>query len=162
MIFVSVGNSTQGFRRLLAAVDDLAHAQYFGTEPLLLQAGNTPYAPRAAQTVPFLPMETFSERIAAARLVITHGGCGTILEAVRAGKVPVVMPRRRKYGEHVNDHQLQLATALAAEGLVVVALEPGDLPRAIRDAEQRRPPKRADAHSQLVSLVAAALVRLHP
>jgi UDP-N-acetylglucosamine:LPS N-acetylglucosamine transferase len=82
-------------------------------------------------------MEEFDRRLEEADLVISHGGC-TVLSAIRLGKVPVVMPRRKKYGEHVNDHQVQLVQALAEEGRVIPAYEPEDLPGAIGKAMEAR------------------------
>ncbi|MBN4054814.1 hypothetical protein JYT87_03805, partial [Nitrospira defluvii] len=56
----------------------------------------------------------------------------------RLGKTPIVMPRRKKYGEHINDHQVQLVQALAAEGRIIPAYEPEDLPRAIEEVKRIR------------------------
>ena len=41
-----------------------------------------------------------------ARIVITHGGPSSFIEALQFGKVPIVVPRRQEYNEHVNDHQV--------------------------------------------------------
>jgi UDP-N-acetylglucosamine transferase subunit ALG13 len=79
-------------------------------------------------------MADFVEVISKAELIICHSGAGTLIHILRAGKHPVVMPRRRKYGEVVDDHQVELATAFAAEGRVTHAAEPGDLPGAIESA----------------------------
>ena len=43
-----------------------------------------------------------------ANIVITHGGTGAIIGAVKKGKKVIAVPRLAKYGEHVDDHQLQL------------------------------------------------------
>ena len=43
-----------------------------------------------------------------AETVITHGGTGAIVGAVKKGKKVIAVPRLSKYGEHVDDHQLQL------------------------------------------------------
>jgi UDP-N-acetylglucosamine transferase subunit ALG13 len=83
-----------------------------------------------------VPRAEFERLAAGASLVISHGGT-TVLEVVRLGKVPVVMPRRRKYGEHVNDHQLEFVELLAAEGRVAPAWEPEDLPHAVVEARGR-------------------------
>ena len=44
-----------------------------------------------------------------ARLVITHGGPSSFIMPLQVGKTPIVVPRQEKYGEHVNDHQLNFA-----------------------------------------------------
>ncbi len=161
MIFVTVGNATQPFPRLLSAVAELARAGELSDEPLLIQFGHGKpvTAPKTTWT-PFLPVGVFEQTIADASLIITHGGCGTLLTAIRRGKVPVVMPRRKKNGEHVNDHQLQLTQALAADAYIVPALEPQDLAGAIRAARTQATRPSLATSPPLVDLVADALTRL--
>lgn len=138
MIFVTVGNATQNFRRLLDAVDKLAGQGQFKGEAVFIQSGNNAdFEPLHCEQKPFLSMKEFEQCIEEANLTICHAGCGTLLHILRAGKVPVVMPRRKEYGEHVNDHQIQLVEALANEGRIIAAFEPEDLPRAIAEAQKR-------------------------
>jgi len=145
LIFVTVGNATQSFARLLEAVDDLSGKGAFHGEPVFMQTGHNPqFKPRHGQAEAFIPMEACQARMKEARLIISHGGCGTLLQAIGLGKTPVVMPRLSRYREHVNDHQLQLVRALAEEGRIVPAFEAADLPCAIEEAWQRKhqpPPK---------------------
>ena len=138
MIFVTVGNATQHFWRLLNAVDSLKGEGFFKNETVFIQTGNNiDFEPRHCEHKPFLTMDEFKQRIEEADLIICHGGCGTLLHAVRLGKIPVVMPRRKQYAEHINDHQVQVVEALAEQGRVIAALEPEDLPKAIAEVQQR-------------------------
>jgi UDP-N-acetylglucosamine transferase subunit ALG13 len=50
--------------------------------------------------------------------VICHGGVGTIMTALRLGHTPVVIARLAQHGEHVDDHQLDIARRFAERGLV--------------------------------------------
>lgn len=81
------------------------------------------------------------ELAAAAResdVVITHAGVGSILMVLRTGSCPVVIPRSPDEGEHIDDHQEQLAGVLESRGLVVV-VRPGDsVQEAIAEASRRR------------------------
>jgi UDP-N-acetylglucosamine transferase subunit ALG13 len=132
LIFVTVGNATQPFPRLLNAVDELARSGCWGSEEVFIQSGNNPgFCPLYSRHRPFLSMEEFVRYINDARLVISHGGCGTLLHAIRAKKCPVVMPRKKQYGEHINDHQVQLVRALADEGKLVPVYRPDELESAI-------------------------------
>ena len=55
--------------------------------------------------------------------------------AARAmGKRPVVVPRLRRFGEAVDDHQVNLARRLHAAGLVTLVEDLEDLPAAVADA----------------------------
>lgn len=157
-MFVTIGNATQGFSRLLGAVDRLAGQGYFAGDPVLVQSGSNSNFPTAhCIQIPFLSMEGFLAKIIEADLVITHAGAGTLLHVLLAGKVPVVMPRRRKYGELIDDHQLELVEVLAVEGRIIPALEPADLPSAIARARRQLQYGKANPSSCLVSLVGKAI-----
>jgi UDP-N-acetylglucosamine transferase subunit ALG13 len=54
-------------------------------------------------------------------VVVCHGGPGSIMEARATGHVPIVVPRERQFGEHVDDHQVRFSTRLARDGMVVLA-----------------------------------------
>jgi len=160
MTFVTVGNATDAFRRLLSAVDRLADEGLLPT-PIVIQSGNNPgFASPHAVARAFMPMEEFEDHVRRARLVISHAGAGTVLHAMAARKVPVVMPRRAKYGELVDDHQAELVEYLAKAGHVIPAWEPADLPGAVRTALSRLSepsPRPADG---LVRMVSACLEEL--
>jgi UDP-N-acetylglucosamine transferase subunit ALG13 len=64
-----------------------------------------------------------------ATIVITHAGVATIVDAVRAGHRPIVIPRRQHFHEHVDDHQLQIVSALAGLGVVTPLYNGIDLAR---------------------------------
>lgn len=160
MVFVTVGSAPQGFRRLLEAVDRLAGAGVFGEDTVLMQVGHAEgFVPVHCESRTFVSREEFQQLVQQASPVICHGGA-TPLEIIRAGKVPIVMPRRRKYGEIVNDHQVEFAHALAAEGRVIVAMEPEDLPQAIVKARQLNMTRCPLPSSPMVSMVAQALKEL--
>ncbi len=129
--FVSVGNALQPFARLLDGVAACAHLL---PQPVLVQHGHTPFAAPGCTAEPFLPMAGFEAAVAAADLVILHAGAGSVIHAIAAGKRPVVMPRRQHLGEHIDDHQLEFARALAASGRAVMAETADELPRAIAEA----------------------------
>lgn len=151
MTFVTVGNATQPFPRLLDAVQRLARDL---PEPLVIQWGNNPsFASTFGARRPFLPPDEFERHIQEARLVISHGGAGTVLHALAADKVPVVMPRQARYGEHIDDHQRELVEALARMGRVVPAWEAADLPDAVGEALARKdgpPPSRPNGLVRVV------------
>jgi UDP-N-acetylglucosamine transferase subunit ALG13 len=160
VVFVTVGNATQGFRRLLDAVESLARKGAFGAERVLVQSGHTAdFRPERCESVPFLGADDFDRALADAELIVSHGGT-TMMTIARLGKVPVAMPRRHKYGEHVNDHQVQLVEALAAEGLVIPASEAGDLEAALERARAARGRPVRIPRSPMLALVGQAIDEL--
>jgi len=105
------------FQRLVNSVENCAKQSL--TWSFWVQHGEAAL-PAGMAGVPYLPRAELLERVRAADAVISHAGVGAVLDAVQAGRRPLVMPRLKRHGEHVNDHQLQLATALARDGLVRV------------------------------------------
>jgi UDP-N-acetylglucosamine transferase subunit ALG13 len=72
--------------------------------------------------------------IASARVVVTHAGAGSVITALSAGRRPIVVPRLRRYGEAVDDHQVEFGRSLAAAGLATMVEDPSDLAAAIATA----------------------------
>lgn len=132
--FVSVGNAKQPFSRLLdhvrASVPELP-------APVFVQHGHTPW-----QTMPgvessaFLSMEDFAQRVQSAQVVILHAGAGSVIHALRAGKIPILVPRRPDLAEHIDNHQSEFARELAAAGKVVLFNDNTGFGVAVRQARQ--------------------------
>ena len=120
--FVSVGNARQPFMRLTEAVSRIAARL---PAPVVVQHGHTPFDCPVCEGRAFIEMDEFAGLMARSRLIILHAGAGSILQALDAGKYPVVMPRRLAHGEHIDDHQLELAQAFAGRGLVELAIGAG-------------------------------------
>ena len=132
---VSVGNALQPFPRMLDAVCAIAHTL---PQPVIVQYGHTPFNCQGCQAHDFLDMPTFEDHMAKAELVILHGGAGSVINAIRAGKVPVIVPRRAEFAEHINNHQVEFAQLLAKQGRVVLVENPGELQLAVTRAKGLR------------------------
>ena len=113
MILVTTGTNGTPFDRLLRELDDLAPG-----EEVVVQHGPSSVRPREAKCVSYLPFEEMMRLIAEARVVVTHGGAGTVLATLREGHRPLVVPRRLVHGEAVDDHQFVFAQRLDRDGLV--------------------------------------------
>jgi UDP-N-acetylglucosamine transferase subunit ALG13 len=107
MIFITLGSQKFQFNRLLKAVDELVAAGKIKDE-VFAQIGYSDYKPTNYKYEQFLDREKFSQIMDKAEIVITHGGTGAIIGAVKKGKKVIAVPRLARYGEHVDDHQLQL------------------------------------------------------
>lgn len=107
-IFITLGSQKFQFNRLLIAVDKLCEKNIICGDDVFAQTGYSDYVPRNFSYNNFLDREEFSMEMGKADIVITHGGTGAIIGAVKKGKKVIAVPRRAKYGEHVDDHQLQL------------------------------------------------------
>lgn len=129
MMFVTVGSQKFPFDRLLRAADELcANGTIEGG--CFAQTGTCAYAPRYMQCSAFLNRGEFQTRMAACDVVLTHGGTGAIIGAVKAGKKVIAVPRLARYGEHVDDHQIEIITQFAEMGLIEPCMNVDDLARA--------------------------------
>ena len=129
MILVATGASQFPFDRLLRAVSSLD-----GGERVVVQRGCSAVEPDGAECVDFLPMPDLAALVREARVVVTHAGVGSILLCLTNGRSPVVVPRLKRFGETVDDHQLESARRFAAAGLVTLVEDPADLPAALAAA----------------------------
>lgn len=125
MIFVTVGTHEQPFDRLLRAVDELRRQ---GTiqEEVFLQTGCSDYQPKACGWARMLPYRQMVEQMSRARIVVTHGGPASFMLPLQMGKTPVVVPRQKQYGEHVNDHQVEFAREVSRRMGLILPVEEVD------------------------------------
>lgn len=105
MIFVTVGTHEQPFNRLVKKIDDLV-ADGTIKEKVVIQTGFSTYQPVHCDNHKMMSFEEMQSTLEEARIVITHGGPSSFIEALQFGKVPIVVPRQEKYHEHVNNHQV--------------------------------------------------------
>ncbi len=111
MIFVTVGTHEQPFDRLIQEVDRL-RGEGIIAEEVVIQTGYSTYEPKYCKWKKLFPYEEMNEYMAAAEIVITHGGPASFITPLQMGKIPIVVPRQKRYGEHVNDHQLEFCRAV--------------------------------------------------
>jgi UDP-N-acetylglucosamine transferase subunit ALG13 len=152
VIFATLGTHHQQFDRLVAALVAL------GRDDLVIQYGHSAPPEEAVTAKAFMPFAEVEEHMRAAAAVVTHAGVGSILLARRCGQLPIVMPRRSAHGEHVDDHQVELVTALEPRGQVVVVDDAQGLAAALAAPPERRPLEHGAA-AGLLDAVHAALWR---
>jgi UDP-N-acetylglucosamine transferase subunit ALG13 len=140
MIFLTVGTQFP-FDRLVKAVDNVLEKRLIDEE-VFAQIGETSYRPHNFESVASLEKKVFDERLKEASEVIGHAGMGTIRMALDYDKPLLVMPRRRKYGEVVNDHQVAIAQKFEELGHVLVAYKEEDLPERAKELKHFVPRKR--------------------
>ena len=107
MIFVTLGSQKFQFDRLLKEIDRLIKTGRI-TEEVFAQTGYSTYHPKYFLYKNFLNREEFKKCIEKSSFVITHGGTGAIISSLKIGKKVIAVPRRVEFGEHVDNHQLQL------------------------------------------------------
>lgn len=155
--FVTVGNAHQPFQRLLDAVSSFASQL---PQPVIVQFGHGRFSAPGCDARAFIEMNEFERLIREAQVVIQHAGVGGVLLAIRAGKVPVIMPRRAAFGECIDDHQLENAAVLARRNQAVVIEDASELLPAVEKALAMQRVRQAEAREpELVRLVRETLRR---
>jgi len=134
MIFVTVGTERFPFDRLIRAVDSLMNIPL--EESIFMQIGFSTYIPSSPHER-FLSATEFRERISKAKIVVSHAGAGTLLMCANFGKVPIMMPRKKSFGEHVDDHQQMLAERMAKRGRILLINSPEELEQNILNYEEQ-------------------------
>ncbi len=137
MILVTVGLHKAPFERLVRAADGMAALT---CDPVLIQRGVARYVPAHAAWFEAVPAGQMEALIAQARVLVSHAGAGSILTARRVCVPLVLVPRLRRWGEAIDDHQLQLAEALAVRqrAIVLSDVSPVALLGAVERAEWTR------------------------
>jgi UDP-N-acetylglucosamine transferase subunit ALG13 len=101
VIFVTVG--TTDFDALAQRMDELAPSL---GEHVTIQTGRGVYEPRHAEHFRFAP--SLDDCYRQARLVVSHGGLGTLIEVLRLGKPLIGVSNPDRYDLHQNDLLAQL------------------------------------------------------
>lgn len=131
MIFVTVGTHEQPFNRLIECIDNLKRDGLI-KEDVVIQTGYSTYEPQYCQWQKLYPYQRMVELVAEARIVITHGGPSSFIMPLQIGKTPIVVPRQHQFNEHVNDHQVEFARAVAERmGKIIVVEDVEKLTNAI-------------------------------
>jgi UDP-N-acetylglucosamine transferase subunit ALG13 len=121
MIFLTIG-SHEPFDRLVRAFDE-----WCGSHPdeealaQIAHVGENGYRPHHCDWTEKLGPADYAARFAAAKLVVSHAGMGSIITAMDLGKPLVVMPRRGHLQETRNDHQWATAQRFAGKAGLFVA-----------------------------------------
>jgi UDP-N-acetylglucosamine transferase subunit ALG13 len=156
VIFVSVGTNEARFDRLLEAVAALP----LDEETIVQHGHSAAVGPPGAQLVDFLTFDEMVAHVRRARAVLVHAGVGSVMVALSNGKRPVVIPRRKAFGEAVDDHQLQLGRRFAQAGLVTLVEEPTGLAEALAVDQGRAAlmPGTSSLAADLATFLAARVV----
>ena len=122
MIFVTVGTHEQPLNRLVKAIDKLKKDGVI-TEDVIMQTGYSTYEPKYCKWDKLIPYDQMVKNVEDARIVITHGGPASFIMPLQIGKTPIVVPRQKKFDEHVNDHQVEFARNVAERMGTIIPVE---------------------------------------
>ena len=152
MIFVTLGTQDKSFHRLLEAIDKEIEN---GTikEKVIVQAGYTKYTSDNMEIFDLIAPDKFDEIIDNASLVITHGGAGSILTALKKGKTIIAAPRLKKYKEHTNDHQKEIIDEFVKDGYILGLYDFNKLGKVLSKAKNFKPKKFTSNTDNMIKLI---------
>lgn len=117
MIFITLGSQKFQFNRLLIEIDKLIDRGCI-KEEVFAQIGYSDYCPKNFKFKKFLDRNEFSQLIDSSDILITHGGTGAIINGVKKNKKVIAAPRLKKFGEHVDDHQIEIVKQFSELNLI--------------------------------------------
>ncbi len=142
MIFVILGTQDKKFTRLLETIQKkIDEGKISKKEKIIVQAGSTKFASKDMEIIDYMAIEQFEEYIEKADLIICHAGVGTILTALQKDKKIIAAARLKKYGEHVNDHQLQILETFSKRGYILALEDFDKIDKLIEYAKNFEPAK---------------------
>jgi len=130
VILVTLGTHPQPMDRLLRHLDELVASGEID-EPVVVQTPALNYQPKHLDVRPVLPYRDLLALLGQASVVISHAGPATLANVRLSGKVPVVVARSRRDGEHIDDHQGYYARRLRELPGYIVVHELSELATAI-------------------------------
>ena len=137
MILVTVGSQKFQFNRLLEKIDELIDKKII-TDKVFAQIGVSDYKPKNYEYVDFMTQDEFNKRLSEADTIITHAGTGVIINAVKKEKKVIAIPRLAKYGEHVDDHQIQLIKQFEELNFIEPCYEIEELANKLKEIKNKK------------------------
>ena len=152
MILVMLGTQNNSFHRLLEEIDRLIEKKVIDEE-VIVQAGYTKYQSENMQIIDFMSKQELQRLQQEADLIITHGGVGSIITSLEIGKKVIAVPRLHKYGEHVNDHQIEIVDKFNKNGNIIGINEVEELEEAINKAKNFQPKKYIENNKKMLDII---------
>lgn len=134
MILVLCGTQKQDFTRMIKLVEQVSKL-----EKVVVQAGHNQYESNSMEIFSFVSNDKIQKLYEEADLIVTHAGAGSMLQAIQNHKKIIAVPRLEKYGEHVNDHQIELAQKFESLGYLIAYQDGEDFTQVYQRAKQFQP-----------------------
>lgn len=120
MIFVTLGTQDKKFDRLISYIDELVNVGII-KEEVIIQSGCTKVSNKKIKSFKQLSYSKMLDYFNKCDILITHGGVGSITDALSMGKKVIAVARKKIYKEAVNDHQVEIIDAFVREGYILSA-----------------------------------------
>lgn len=158
-LFVPLGTQKFPFNRLIEALNALVEKGVFKPEEIVMQSSIYEIEPKFTH-YELIPAAKFDELIEKAELVITHSGVNSIISCMKRNKPLIIVPRLKKYGEHVDNHQVEIAELMKQKFDVVVVEDLAKLEESIIEARHHEYGQWVSHNAELVSAIKGLIDKL--
>ncbi len=152
MIFVTLGTQDKGFPRLLEAIEKQIQNGNI-KEKVIVQAGLTEYESKNMEIYKLMPMQQFDKYVKECDLLITHAGVGSIMSGLKNNKKVIAAARLKEYGEHNNNHQVQIATEFSNLGYILYLEDFDKLGELLKKSKTFKPRKYENNNKNFVKII---------
>ena len=152
MILVMLGTQNNSFHRLLEEIEKLINSGKI-QEKVVVQAGYTKYESKNMEIFGLISQEELEKYQEKANYIITHGGVGSIIGALKKGKKVIAVPRLHEYNEHVNNHQKQIIETFDKEGYIIGIDNVSKLGQAIDKIKNFKPKKYQSNNNKMIEII---------
>lgn len=152
MILVLLGTQNNDFHRLLQEVEKNIENKVINEE-VIVQSGYTKFESDKMKIIDLIPADELSKLQDKASLIISHGGVGSIISSIEKGKKVIAVPRRHEYGEHVNNHQIQIVKEFNEKGYIIGIENVEDLKDAIIKSKTFVPAKYVPNNHKMLEII---------
>ena len=153
MILVTLGTQDKKFTRLLDSIQKLIDKKII-KEKVVVQAGcSCDYKSDDMEIFDLIPMDEFDKLISECDILITHGGVGSIITGLKNNKKVIAAARLKKYGEHTNDHQLQIIENFYKEGYLLSLSNFDDLENILLNIKSFKPKKYKSNTNNFIKII---------
>jgi UDP-N-acetylglucosamine transferase subunit ALG13 len=140
MTLVLLGTQNNDFHRLLQEVENNIENGNI-KDKVIVQAGFTKYNSDKMEIFTMVSKDELDKLVEKSDLIITHAGVGSIEMSLEKGKKVIAVPRKKEYGEHVNDHQIEIEREFDSKGWIIGIDDVGKLGSALEEARSFTPNK---------------------
>lgn len=139
MILITLGTQDKKFYRLLEAVQNQIDNKHI-KDRVVVQAGcSSDFKSKEMEIFDLIPMDEFDRLINECDILITHGGVGSIISGLKNGKKVIAAARLKEYGEHTNNHQLEIIDNFTKSGYILALNNFDDLDKVLKLAKSFKP-----------------------
>lgn len=152
MILVTLGTQDKPFPRLIKEVENQIKKGNIKDE-VIVQAGCTKFKSKYMKIFDLIPIDEFDKLVSKCDLIITHGGVGSIVGALKQNKKVIAVARLKKYKEHTNDHQIQIINNFVKEKYILGVTDFDNLDEIIQQSKKFKPKRFQKKSQNMVKII---------